>query len=57
MNRKIEIMQDTDNPQFWHWIILEYDFTEPGWYNIKSGLEDSFDVACSKAKAEYDSLK
>lgn len=56
MNRKIEIIQGTDSSQFWHWIILEYDPTESEWYNVKSGLEESYDIACSKAKAEYDSL-
>lgn len=57
MNRKIEIVQELSESQSWHWIILEYDSTEPGWHNVRSGLEDSYDVACSKAKAEYDSLK
>ena len=57
MNRKIEIVQESSESQSWHWIILEYDFVNSAWYNIRSGLEDSYDVACSKAKAEYDSLK
>ena len=57
MNRKIEIIQESSESQLWHWIILEYNPVSSAWHNIRSGLEDSYDVACSKAKAEYDTLK
>ena len=56
MNRKIEIIQESSNSQSWHWIILEYDSVYSTWHNIRSGLEESYDIACSKAKSEYDSL-
>lgn len=53
MNRKIEFIQDYDNPNKWHWVILEYD---EGWCNIGHGLENSFEIAVAKAKEEYDRL-
>lgn len=56
MNRKIEIIQESSDSQLWHWIILEYDPANSMWHNIRSGLEESYDTACSKAKLEYDLL-
>lgn len=56
MNRKIEIIQESSDSQLWHWIILEYDPVNSMWHNIRSGLEESYDTACSKAKLEYDLL-
>lgn len=55
MNRKIEIIQDEENLEEWHWIILEYSTEDSQWYNIGHGLETSYDEACCKAKKEYDS--
>lgn len=56
MNRKIEIIQESSDSQSWYWIILEYDSIKSTWHNIRSGLEESYDIACSKAKSEYNSL-
>ncbi len=56
MERKIELIQERENSNYWHWVILEYDSDSNVWYNVGSGLEESYEKASIVAKKEYDSL-
>ena len=49
-------MQDSDDSKLWHQIILEYNANNKTWINIISGMEESYELACIKAKEEYDLL-
>lgn len=56
MERKIELIQNSNDPKMWHWIILEWSKKNKGWHNVGCGLETSFEAAVSESKKEYDRL-
>lgn len=53
MNRKIELIQDIEDLNLWHWVILEYDENKNAWFNSNCGVERGFNVAVSEAEKAY----